>query len=332
MDEQGLPGLQVRMRSERADGGRDDALPEPILGTLAGTDDLTDCFHPECVRQRRLDRATAAEAAVDLVEVQRRRGGLDDDLTGIGRWLLNLVDLASPGSPYRCTRQARMVTPKRNISRVPPDASHTREKLLDAAARAFAEDGVFNASLIEITRKAGQRNRAALHYHFGSRNGVLCAVIDRHAAVLARREGELLEIASHAPENDVAVVIEAIVRPAAELAESGWRGRCCLLIVAELAGEDPAQYSDELRDVLARTGGNEVYALLATRMADVSDDVRIERFALITTFILRAVADRARLLGRRGRKGRPQLEYEAFVRNLVAMAAAAMSAPGSCLT
>ena len=62
---------------------------------------------------------------------------------------------------------------------MPPDASDTRQKLLDAAARAFAEDGVFNASLIEITRQAGQRNRGALHYHFGSRDGVLCAVIDR---------------------------------------------------------------------------------------------------------------------------------------------------------
>jgi len=194
--------------------------------------------------------------------------------------------------------------------------------------RAFAEDGVFNASLIEITREAGQRNRGALHYHFGSRDGVLCAVLERHVAFLARREGELLEIASQSRADDVAAVIEAIVRPAAELAESGWRGRCCLLIIAELAGEDPANYSDELQAVLARTGGNEVYALLATRMADVSDGVRIERFALITSFILRAVADRARLLGRRGRKGRPQLEYEIFAQNLVAMAAAAMAAPG----
>jgi AcrR family transcriptional regulator len=194
--------------------------------------------------------------------------------------------------------------------------------------RAFAEDGVFNASLIEITREAGQRNRGALHYHFGSRDGVLCAVLERHVAFLARREGEFLEIASQSPADDVAAVIEAIVRPAAELAESGWRGRCCLLIIAELAGEDPANYSGELQAVLARTGGNEVYALLATRMADVSDGVRIERFALITSFILRAVADRARLLGRRGRKGRPQLEYETFAQNLVAMAAAAMAAPG----
>jgi AcrR family transcriptional regulator len=210
---------------------------------------------------------------------------------------------------------------------VPPDASTTRRKLVDAAARAFAEEGVFNASLIDITRKAGQGNRGALHYHFGSRDGVLCAVIDRHVEFLARREGELLDVAAARPADDVASVIEAIVRPAAELAESGWRGRSCLLIIAELTGENPAHYSDELQAVLARTGGNEVYALLAARMANVPDGVRIERFALITAFILRAVADRARLLGRRSGKGRPQLEYEEFVRNLVAMAAAAMAAP-----
>lgn len=87
---------------------------------------------------------------------------------------------------------------------------------------------MFNASLIEITRKADQRNRGALHYHFGSRDGVLCAVLERHVAFLARRESELLEKAARAPDNDVAVVIEAIVRPAAELAEGDWRGRCCL--------------------------------------------------------------------------------------------------------
>ena len=41
---------------------------------------------------------------------------------------------------------------------MPADGSKTREKLVDEAARAFAADGVFTASLIEITRRAGQRN------------------------------------------------------------------------------------------------------------------------------------------------------------------------------
>jgi AcrR family transcriptional regulator len=209
---------------------------------------------------------------------------------------------------------------------MPADGSRTREKLVDEAARAFAADGVFTASLIEITRRAGQRNRGALHYHFGSRNGVICAILERHVDFLAQREGELLEIALASPDDDVASVVEAIVRPASELAESGWRGRCFLVILAELIEEDPASLDPNVSDVLARTSGYAVYSLLAARMADVSDEVRAERFALATSFILRAVADRARVLGRRGRKGRPQLEQEVFVANLVAMVAAGMSA------
>ncbi len=122
-------------------------------------------------------------------------------------------------------------------------------------------------------------------------------------------------------------VVEAIVRPATELAESGWRGRCFLVILAELVEDDPDSLDADVADALARTGGYAVYELLARRMADVSAEVRAERFALATGFILRAVADRARVLGRRGRRGRPQLEHEAFVDNLVTMVAAGMSAP-----
>ena len=210
---------------------------------------------------------------------------------------------------------------------MPVDASHTREKLIDEAARAFATHGVYGASLIDITRRAGQRNRGALHYHFGSRAGVLSAVLERHVDFLARREGELLEIALARPDDDVKSVIEAIVRPATELAASGWRGRCFLVILAELVEEDPGSLDADVSAALERTGGYAVYDLLATRMADVNDEVRAERFALATGFILRAVADRARVRGRRARRGRPQLEHEAFVENLVTMLAAAMSAP-----
>ena len=78
---------------------------------------------------------------------------------------------------------------------MPPDSSATEDQLLGSAAKAFARDGVFNASLIDITRQAGQRNRAALRYHFGSRDCILFAVIDRHAEFLARRESDLLAVA-----------------------------------------------------------------------------------------------------------------------------------------
>jgi AcrR family transcriptional regulator len=205
-------------------------------------------------------------------------------------------------------------------------ATATRRRLIDAATRGFAEQGVFTASLIDITRRAGQRNRGALHYHFGSRTGVLCAVLEEHAAFLARREGELLQSAVLTPPDDIGSVVEAIVRPAAELAESGWRGRSVLLIIAELAEEDPASLDGEVNAMLAKTGGHAVYALLDERMGDLPADLRVERLSLATGFILRAVADRARALGRR-RSGRPQLGHEEFVTNLVAMVAGAVSAP-----
>ncbi|HEY4377232.1 MAG TPA: TetR family transcriptional regulator [Acidimicrobiales bacterium] len=210
---------------------------------------------------------------------------------------------------------------------MPPSATETRRKLIDAATRAFAEDGIFTASLIDITRQAGQRNRGALHYHFGSRDGVLTAVLDRHADFLAAREGELLDVARRRPTDDVTSVVEAIVRPAVELAETGWRGRCFLVILAQLVEEDQAALAPEVQEALSRTGGYEVYALLGERMGPMSDELRIERFSLVTSFILRAVADRARSQERRARGGRQQLDLDAFVANLVAMVAAMASAP-----
>jgi len=180
---------------------------------------------------------------------------------------------------------------------------------------------------MEITRRADQRNRGAVHYHFGSRVGLLCAVLADHTEFLARREGELLEAAQLLPADDVESVVEAIVRPATELAESGWRGRCVLLVIAELAEEDP-----EIAAMLAKTGGHAVYALLEERMPELPPDVCVERLSLATEFILRAVADRARALGRRRRSARPQLAHDAFVVNLVAMVAGALSAPWDPLT
>jgi AcrR family transcriptional regulator len=204
---------------------------------------------------------------------------------------------------------------------VPTDGAATREKLLDAATRTFAEQGIVNASLLEITKQAGQRNRGSLHYYFGSRDGVVVAILDRHVGFLARREAELLTAARTRP--GLAPVVEAVVRPATELAESGWRGRCCLLIIAQLVEEDPRDLPADIEAALARTGGQAVYDTFADRMPSLPEAVLVERFALVTGFIVRAVADRARLLGRR-RKGRPQLGREDFIANLTAMVAAAL--------
>lgn len=204
-------------------------------------------------------------------------------------------------------------------------ADATRAQLVDAAARIFADQGVQGASLLEITRLAGQRNRGAVHYHFGSREGILVAVLDRHVDFLAHREAEMLARARRMPEDDVASVIEAIVRPVVELTEIDWRGACFLRIVRELIEQDPATVSHEATAALGRTGGRAVYDLMMQRMQPLHDDLRDERLALMTFFVLQSVADRASRAGQA--LGRQRLPTEQFIANLVAMAAGMLAAP-----
>ena len=204
-------------------------------------------------------------------------------------------------------------------------ADDTRLRLIEAATELLAEEGVFAGSLVEITRRAGQRNRGAVHYHFGSREGLLVAVLHQHVAFLAAREGELLAVARTTPADDLASVLEAIVRPAVELAETGPSGRQYLVIVGQLV-EEFDRLDEAVAAELSATGGYAVYELLAERMPPLDETLHNERLALITGFILRTVADRARA-SERAQPGRVQLPTELFVRNLVTMAAGMATAP-----
>ncbi len=204
-------------------------------------------------------------------------------------------------------------------------AVQTRRRLVEAATEAFAEHGVFTASLVDITRRAGQRNRGAVHYHFGSRDGLIVAVIDQHAAFLAQREGELLEQARARPDDDLASVLESIVRPAVELADTGADGRRYLVIIGQLV-EEYDRVHPEVTAALERTGGVPVYDLLRSRLPAYDEELLNERMALVTSFILCSVADRARAQGS-DTPGRAQLPAGRFVANLVAMAAGMATAP-----
>lgn len=206
------------------------------------------------------------------------------------------------------------------------NAEETRQRLIEAATRGFAEQGVHTASLLEITRQAGQRNRGAVHYHFGSREGMLVAVLEQEVDFLAARERELLAHARRQPADDLASAVLAFVRPAVELGDRGWQGRCYLVILAELVGDDPASLHPDIVAALERAGGYAAYTLLEQRMPAMPTWLRAERMSLATTFILRAVADRARA-AQRDRPSRQQLPTEPFVTNLTTMVLGMITAP-----
>ncbi len=52
--------------------------------------------------------------------------------------------------------------------------------MIAAGERLVAKNGLDNVTLAHITKAAQQRNAAAIHYHFGGREGLLDAILERH--------------------------------------------------------------------------------------------------------------------------------------------------------
>ena len=95
--------------------------------------------------------------------------------------------------------------------RIPVSSGTGETALLLAAERLFAERGIEAVSLRQINQAANQKNISAAHYHFGSRDGLVLAVLMHRWPKLDQRRGELLE--SNGAVKDVRFYLEAFINP-----------------------------------------------------------------------------------------------------------------------
>lgn len=70
--------------------------------------------------------------------------------------------------------------------------STTKDKILDAAEKLFVDNG-FSATSLRAIIKEADVNTAAVHYHFGSKEGLIEAVFDRRVSKLNVERLELLD-------------------------------------------------------------------------------------------------------------------------------------------
>src|SRR5262245_20834005 len=90
----------------------------------------------------------------------------------------------------------------------------TPNRIIAAAERLFAEGGEDATSLRAITREANV-NVAAVHYHFGGRDELLRALLDRRLGPLNARRLDLLDeaVAAHGDPPPVEALLAAFLRP-----------------------------------------------------------------------------------------------------------------------
>ncbi|MGW0660259.1 TetR/AcrR family transcriptional regulator [Streptodolium elevatio] len=141
---------------------------------------------------------------------------------------------------------------------MPRDSGPTRRSLVDAAELLFVEKGL-DVPLGEITKAAGQRNTGAVHYHFGGRDGLLRAILDRHVPVIAARRADLLAEAGRTPGDPVGYA-RALVLPITELLYGSPADRAYLQISVRLIADPTSAVAPYL-------GGDDVLAVVDAAIA-----------------------------------------------------------------
>ena len=97
----------------------------------------------------------------------------------------------------------------------------TRDRILDAAERLFAEQGFHLTTLRQITQSA-EANLAAVNYYFGSKQELIRAIFRRRLDALnAARLERLDAIEGSRGRPDLEAVLEAFVEPALEFTRGG---------------------------------------------------------------------------------------------------------------
>ena len=110
-------------------------------------------------------------------------------------------------------------------------AKRTRERILDAAAAAFARSGYEGTSLNELVRESGL-TKGAFYFHFGSKEELALETFRYKQEQLVERT-----LAEAGEEADAVAELQAVLRIRARVYASDPSARCILRLGAELGAK-----------------------------------------------------------------------------------------------
>jgi AcrR family transcriptional regulator len=178
-------------------------------------------------------------------------------------------------------------TRRRNAS-----GESTRVMLMEVAERLFATRGIEAVTLREIQEAAGQSNTSVIRYHFGSRDGLIGALIaHRQSRLGVLRQEMLARMREEGKEADPRAVVWLLARP---LADSIRAGEMYAPFLGRLA-EDPRARSDLWPEHLDEDWTHEkVEKIVAVALQDLPERVRRGRTFQLYISLINVLAESAR--------------------------------------
>jgi AcrR family transcriptional regulator len=213
------------------------------------------------------------------------------------------------------------------IERLTPRTVATRAKLVAVAERLFAERGVEGVSLNEINKLAGQRNSNACQYHFGNKNGLLQAILDKHVPGIVARRNEMLDRLEAAGKVELPGVIKALVYPVAEKLFDPNGGKEFIGVNAQLVVPHTLTHWQLTSAPFTLPSMQRLTRALQSAMAaqQLPEPVLEQRMLLMAMLLFHGLADHSRML-----EAVPQgaaVDTELFVNNLEDSIVAVLAAP-----
>jgi AcrR family transcriptional regulator len=216
-------------------------------------------------------------------------------------------------------------------TKLTPTSTRTREQLILAGERLFAQQGLDNVSLRQINAEAGQRNSSASHYHFGSKESLITAIYEYRMERLNNRRNEMLAaLPPAAGPRPVNTMIGMLVYPMVEEIEGSEGGHYCIQCLSQMLSHPSMNLVSMWRSQFGESIG-QVYYGMRTALGEVPDEVFGPRFGLMWVLAVNALADRERLSGAGAGLVHHTLPV-LYLSNLVDALAGMISAPASAET
>lgn len=200
----------------------------------------------------------------------------------------------------------------------------TKERLVRAGERLFAEQGIHRVRLRELNALAGQRNPSALHYHFGSREGLVIAILAEHQTAMDHAlRPRLDELTGRPRPPSVREIVDTAVESLrGQLGTE--RGRHFLRILPQVTDMVTGPLRRGAQPPSAQFA--RVLTLLEDRIHHRSPTVRRERLVAYALTFISLFAERATVVEARGR---PALDEAQFTAHASDVLSALIEAPST---